>query len=154
MLFDSRGVPVICILLSSPTFPLFLSEHALMLSDTRGVPVISILFSPPTFPLFFSEHAYVVWLSRGSSNLHSIFKPHALHYCDWFCLKELRHRLCILKKMTKLFKSVISKPFQSSPSSAIQMFLFSLESPPLWRFSFLPNHYFKVSQYFNLNLGH
>ena len=34
-------------------------------------------------------------------------------------LKELRHRSCILKKLAKLFKIVISNPFQSSPSSAI-----------------------------------
>jgi len=34
-------------------------------------------------------------------------------------LKELRHRSCILKKIVKLFKIVISNPFQSSPSSAI-----------------------------------
>jgi len=36
---------------------------------------------------------------------------------DW--LKELRHRSCFLKKIAKLFKIVISNPFQSSPSSAI-----------------------------------
>ena len=35
------------------------------------------------------------------------------------CLKELCHRSCILKKIAKLFKIVISNPFQSSPFSAI-----------------------------------
>ena len=40
-------------------------------------------------------------------------------------LKELRHRSCILKKLPKLFKIVISNPIQSSPSSAILVpFLF------------------------------
>ena len=34
-------------------------------------------------------------------------------------LKELNHRSGILKKMAKLFKIVISNPFQSSPSLAI-----------------------------------
>ena len=35
-------------------------------------------------------------------------------------LKELGHRSCILKKKEgKLFKMVISNPFQSLPSSAI-----------------------------------
>ena len=34
-------------------------------------------------------------------------------------LKEVRHRSCILKKLAKLCKIVISNPFQSSPSSAI-----------------------------------
>ena len=32
-------------------------------------------------------------------------------------LKELHHRSCILKKLDKLFKTVISNLFQSSPSS-------------------------------------
>ena len=34
-------------------------------------------------------------------------------------LKELSHRSCILKRLAKLFKNVISNPFQSSPPSAI-----------------------------------
>ena len=34
-------------------------------------------------------------------------------------LKELRHRSCILKRIAKLFKIVISNPFRPSPSSAI-----------------------------------
>ena len=34
-------------------------------------------------------------------------------------LKGLRHRLCALKTLAKLFKGVISNPFQSSPFSAI-----------------------------------
>ena len=33
--------------------------------------------------------------------------------------KEVRHCSCILKKMAKLFKIVITYPFQSSPYSAI-----------------------------------
>ena len=37
-----------------------------------------------------------------------------------YSLKEaLRHRSCILKKLAKLFKIIISNPFQPSPSSAI-----------------------------------
>ena len=35
----------------------------------------------PTFSLFLSEHAYVVWLSRSSSTLHSIFRLRALVVC-------------------------------------------------------------------------
>ena len=45
------------------------------------------------------------------------------HFCQvpYTDLKERHHRLCILNKMAKLFKVVISNPFdfQSSPSSAI-----------------------------------
>ena len=33
--------------------------------------------------------------------------------------QELRHRSCILKILAKLFKIVISNPFQSSPASVI-----------------------------------
>ena len=53
-----------------------------------------------------------------------------------FVLKELRHCSCILKKLVKLLKIVISNPFKSSPS----LFLFALESP-LWYFSSSANHF-------------
>ena len=45
-------------------------------------------------------------------------------------LKELHHRLCILKKLATRFKIVISNPFQSSPSSAI-LLPFCLRITPL-----------------------
>ena len=49
-------------------------------------------------------------------------------------LKELRRRSCFLKTLAKLFKIVISNPFQSSPSSAILVPFCSRITP----FFFLP----------------
>ena len=51
-------------------------------------------------------------------------------------LKELRHHSCILKKLAKLFKIVISNPFQSSPSSSIQVVPFCFRINPLVFFFF------------------
>ena len=67
-------------------------------------------------------------------------------------LKELRHCLCILKILTKLLKIVISKPFQSSPSSAILVpFCFRIT---VLVFFFLSKPLVLVSQHFNRNLRH
>ena len=60
-------------------------------------------YSRPQFPTLFESGLNTIRIHSTSHN----------------ALKELRHRSCILKKMAKLFKIVISNPFQSSPSSAI-----------------------------------
>ena len=59
-----------------------------------------------------------------------------------WCFKELRHRSFILKKkIAKLFKIIISNPFQSSPSSAI-LVPFCFRIAPLVLFTLLANHKF------------
>ena len=70
---------------------------------------------------------------------------------DKFGLKDLRHRSCILKKLAKLLKIVISNQFQSSPSSAILVPFFFRITPLV--FFFLSKPLFLGSQHLNRNLG-
>ena len=76
--------------------------------------VHKILKTRPHRPSHFFLKAclHIRVLSRNSMQFLSRPELHQV-------LKELRHRSCILKKIAKLFKIVISNPFQSSPFSAI-----------------------------------
>ena len=100
-------------------------------------------------------NCYVFNSGKTSSGSNALIlkshKPGPSHGTAVLSLKELRYRSCILKKLAKLFKIVISNPFQSSPSSVI-LFPFCHRITPLV-FSFLATHYFQVLQHFNRDLG-
>ena len=66
--------------------------------------------------MFYGHCSFYIFIFRGLVTNIKIMWKDTMEF--WFLkpLNELRHRSCVLKKSAKLFKVVISNPFQSSPS--------------------------------------
>ena len=94
---------------------------------------------------------YVLLLAISFAAKSKFFEPQRemkIGLRMWNMRNQLYHHSCILKKMAKLFKTVISNPFQSSPSFAILAPFCSRITPLV--FFFLSKPLFLILQHLNL----